>query len=107
MHNGDNMDIVKEIETQVKRQSQETLVMATGTAEFKQQMVQMVRSGLQPVIETIARETSERSVQQAAANLAQSGGGGGDSRATMALVIGIVAILASAAAIVGSILKLF
>ncbi len=100
-------ELLKEIEGQVKRHSQEMLVMATGTPEFKQQVVQMVRSGLQPVIETIARETAERSVQQAADNLAQGGGRSGDSRATLALVVGIVAILVSAAAIVGSILKLF
>ncbi|MDQ5909535.1 MAG: Response regulatory protein [Pseudomonadota bacterium] len=99
-------ELLKEIEGQVKHHSQEMLVMATGSPEFKQQVVQMVRSGLQPVIETIARETAERSIQQAAANLAQNGGSG-DSRATLALVVGIVAILASAAAIVGSILKLF
>ena len=99
-------DLLKEIETQVSRQSQEALVMATSAPEFKQQLVQMVRSGIQPVIETIARETSERSVQQAAANLAQ-GGGPTESRATIALIVGIVAILVSGAAIVGSILKLF
>jgi CheY-like chemotaxis protein len=99
-------DLLKEIESQVHRQSQESLVMATSSPEFKHQLVQMVRSGIQPVIETIARETSERSVQQAAANLAQ-GGGPGESRATIALIVGIVAILVSGAAIVGSILKLF
>jgi len=100
-------ELLKEIEAQVRRHSQETLVMATGSPEFKQQVVQMVRSGIQPVIETIARETSERSIQQAAANLSAQGGGPAESRATLALVLGIVAILASAAAIVGSILKLF
>ncbi|HRX70508.1 MAG: response regulator [Candidatus Competibacteraceae bacterium] len=99
-------DLLKEIETQVSRQSQEALVMATSAPEFKQQLVQMVRSGIQPVIETIARETSERSVQQAAANLAQ-GGRPAESRATIALIVGIVAILVSGAAIIGSILKLF
>jgi CheY-like chemotaxis protein len=100
-------ELLKEIEAQVRRHSQETLVLATGSPEFKQQIVQMVRSGIQPVIETIARETSERSIQQAAANLSAQGGGPAESRATLALVLGIVAILASAAAIVGSILKLF
>jgi CheY-like chemotaxis protein len=99
-------ELLKEIETQVHRQSQEALVIATGSPEFKHQLVQMVRSGIQPVIETIARETSERSVQQATANLAQ-GGGPAESRATMALVVGIVAILTAGAAIVGSILKWF
>ncbi|MCP5196234.1 MAG: response regulator [Gammaproteobacteria bacterium] len=99
-------DLFKEIETQVSRQSQEALVMATGSQEFKQQLVQMVRSGIQPVIETIARETSERSVQQAMANLSQ-GGGPAESRATAALIMGIAAILVSAAAIVGAILNWF
>jgi CheY-like chemotaxis protein len=100
-------ELLKEIETQVRHHSQETLVMATGSPEFKQQIVQMVRSGIQPIIETISRETSERSIQQAAANFSAQGGGPAESRATLALVVGIVAILASAAAIVGSILKLF
>ena len=80
--------------------------MATGSPEFKQQLVQMVRSGIQPVIETIARETSERSIQQATANLSQ-GGGPAESRATVALIVGIIAILVSGAAIVGAILKWF
>lgn len=99
-------ELLKEIEAQVKRYSQETLVMSTNSPEFKQQVVQVVRSGIQPVIETIARETSERSIQQAVANLSQ-GGGPAESRATLALIVGVVAILASAAAIIGSILKLF
>ncbi|HRF42679.1 MAG TPA: response regulator [Candidatus Competibacteraceae bacterium] len=99
-------DLLKEIENQVSRQSQEALVMATGSPEFKQQLVQMVRSGIQPVIETIARETSERSIQQATANLSQ-GGGPAESRATVALIVGIIAILVSGAAIVGAILKWF
>ncbi len=99
-------ELLKETEDQVRRHSQETLVMATGSPEFKQQVIQMVRSGIQPVIETIARETSERSIQQAAANFSQDGGSA-QSRATLALVVGIVAILISSAAIVGSILKLF
>lgn len=99
-------ELLKETEDQVRRHSQETLVMATGSPEFKQQIIQMVRSGIQPIIETIARETSERSIQQAAANFSQ-GGGSTQSRATLALVVGIVAILVSSAAIVGSILKLF
>ncbi len=101
-------ELLKEIEVQAKRHSQETLIMATGSPEFKQQVVQMVRSGIQPVIETIARETSERAIQQASASLSQGGGGGpAEARANLALIVGIVAILASAAAIVGSILKLF
>ena len=100
-------ELLKEIEAQVKRHSQEALGLATGSPEFKQQVVQMVRAGIQPIIETIARETSERSIQQAAANLSAQGGSPAQSRATVALVVGIVAILASVGAIVGSILKLF
>ena len=100
-------ELLKETEDQVRRHSQEILVMATASPEFKQQVMQMVRSGIQPVIETIARETSERSIQQAAANLSAQGGGSAESRATLALVVGIIAILASVAAIVGPILKLF
>ena len=99
-------ELLGEIENQVRRQSQETLTMVTGTPEFKQQVVQMVRTGIQPVIETIARETAERAIQQAAANLTAQGGPA-ESRATLALIVGIVAALTSAAAIVGSILKLF
>jgi len=100
-------ELLKETEDQVRRHSQEILVMATASPEFKQQVMQMVRSGIQPVIETIARETSERSIQQAAANLSAQGGGSAESRATLALVVGIIAILASLAAIFGPILKLF
>jgi CheY-like chemotaxis protein len=99
-------DLLKEIESQVSRQSQEALVMATSSPEFKQQLVQMVRSGMQPVIETIARETSERSIQQTTANLSQSSGPA-ESRATVALIAGIVAIIVSGTAIVGAILKWF
>lgn len=99
-------DLLKEVEAQVKRHSQEALALATSAPEFKQQVVQMVRSGIQPVIETVARETAERTIQQSSDSLSQ-GGGSGDSRATLALIMGIVAIVASAAAIVGSILKLF
>jgi len=99
-------ELLKETEDQVRRHSQEILVMATASPEFKQQVMQMVRSGIQPIIETIARETAERSIQQAAANFSQ-GGGPTQSRATLALVVGIYSILVSSAAIVGSILKLF
>ena len=92
-------ELLKEIETQVRQQSQETITMTTGSPEFKQQIVQMVRSGIQPVIETIARETAERSVQQAGAS---TGGG-----SNLGLIVGIIALLTAAAALVGSILKLF
>lgn len=100
-------ELLKDIETQVKHQTQEAVVMATGTPEFKQQVIQMVRGGIQPVIETIAREAADRSIQQAMANLATQGGVPGQSRATAALVVGVIALLAAGAAIVGSILKLF
>ena len=93
-------ELLKEIETQVRQQSQETITMATGSPEFKQQIVQMVRSGIQPVIETIARETAERSIQQASAN---QGSGGSN----LGLIVGIIALLTAVAALVGSILKLF
>jgi len=99
-------ELLKEIEAQVQRQTHEAIGMATGTPDFKQQIIQMVRGGIQPVIETIAREAADRSVNQAAANLAE-GGGGGQSRATAALVIGIIAILAAVVAIVGPMFKLF
>ena len=62
-------ELLKDIETQVKHQTQEAVVMATGTPEFKQQVIQMVRGGIQPVIETIAREAADRSIQQAMACL--------------------------------------
>lgn len=94
-------ELLKEIETQVRQQSQETITMTTGSPEFKQQIVQMVRSGIQPVIETIARETAERSVQQSSV----SAGAGAGSNA--GLIVGIIALLTAAAALVGSILKLF
>ena len=98
-------ELLKEIEAQVQRQTHEAIGMATGTPDFKQQIIQMVRGGIQPVIETIAREAADRSVNQATANLAE--GGGGQSRATAALVIGIIAILVGAVAIVGPMFKLF
>lgn len=98
-------ELLKEIEAQVQRQTHEAIGMATGTPDFKQQIIQMVRGGIQPVIETIAREAADRSVNQAAANLAE--GGGGQSRATAALVIGIIAIVVGAIAIVGPMFKLF
>jgi CheY-like chemotaxis protein len=100
-------ELLKDIEVQVKRQTQEAMVMATSAPEFKQQIIQMVRGGIQPVIETIAREAADRSVQQAMANLATQGGVPGQSRTTAALVIGVIALLAAGAAIVGPILKLF
>lgn len=100
-------ELLKEIESQVQRQSQEALTMATSAPEFKQQIIQMVRGGIQPVIETIAREAADRSVSQATANLAAQGGGAGQSRATTALIVAFIAILVAAFAIGGSLLKLF
>ncbi|TVR65837.1 MAG: response regulator, partial [Candidatus Competibacteraceae bacterium] len=93
-------DLLQQIETQIDQKSRETLTFVTSTPEFKQQILQMVRTGIQPVVETIARETAERSVQQAAANFSE-GGGAGDSRVTLALVVGIVALLGAAAALLG------
>ena len=91
-------ELLKEIEEQISRQSHETLGMLTGAPEFKQQIIQTVRSGIQPVIETIARDTANRSIQQATAELAaQSGGGSG--KATAALVMAIIAVLGSLAAL--------
>lgn len=101
-------DLQKQIEEQVSRQSQEMLGVITSAPEFKQQIIQMVRSGMQPVIETIARETAERSVQKATADLtAQAGGESSSSRATLALVLAIVAMLGSVVALLGYVLKLF
>ena len=91
-------ELLKEIEEQISRQSHATLGMLTGAPEFKQQIIQTVRSGIQPVIETIARDAANKSVQQATAELAaQSGGGSG--KATAALVMAIIAVLGSLAAL--------
>ena len=100
-------ELLKEIEIQVQRQTHEAIGLATGAPDFKQQIIQMVRGGIQPVIETIARETADRSVSQATANLAAQGGGSGQSRATAALVVGFIALLVAAVAVVGPIFKLF
>ena len=100
-------ELLKQIDEQVGNKTRETLGMITGTPEFKQQIIQVVRSGIQPVIETIARETAERTVQQSSANLAAQGGGSAASRATLALVLALVAVLGSAAALLGYVLKLF
>ncbi len=100
-------ELMKQIEEQVSHKSRETLVMITGTAEFKQQIIQMVRSGIQPVIETIARETAERAVHQASTNLVAQAGGSAGSRATLALMLALVAVLASGAALLGYVFKLF
>jgi len=99
-------ELLGQIEEQVGKKSRETLVMMTGTPEFKQQIIQIVRSGIQPVIETIARETAERSVQQASANLATQAGGQAASRATLALILALVAVLGSAVAL-GRLFNLF
>jgi hypothetical protein len=92
-------ELLKHIEEQVGNKSRETLVMITGTPEFKQQVVQMVRSGIQPVIETIARETADRSVQQASASLATQAGGPAASRANLALILAVVAALGAVVAL--------
>ncbi|MDG4556564.1 MAG: response regulator [Candidatus Contendobacter sp.] len=100
-------ELLKQIDEQVGNKTRETLGMITGTPEFRQQIIQVVRSGIQPVIETIARETAERTVQQTSANLTAQGGGSAASRATLALVLALVAILGSATALLGYVLKLF
>jgi len=99
-------ELLGQIEEQIGKKSRETLVMITGSPEFKQQIIQIVRSGIQPVIETIARETAERTVQQASANLASQAGGQATSRATLALVLAVIAVLGSAVAL-GRIFNLF
>ncbi len=100
-------ELLKEIEARVDRHSKETLTLAIDSQDFKQQIIQMVRGGIQPVIETIARETSERAVRQATANLSTETGGSSTNRGTVAMVISIVALLGAAAALIGSMLKLF
>lgn len=100
-------ELLKEIEARVDRHSKETLTLAIDSQDFKQQIIQMVRGGIQPVIETIARETSERAVRQATANLSTETGGSSTTRGTLAMVISIVALLGAAAALIGSVLKLF
>ena len=65
-------ELLKELETQIDQQSKANLTLLTANPEFKQQLVQTVRSGIQPVIETIARETAERAILQAGANLGAS-----------------------------------
>ncbi len=100
-------ELLKEIEARVDRHSQETLTLAIGSQDFKQQIIQMVRGGIQPVIETIARETSERVVRQATVNLSAEAGGSSTTRVTVAMVISIVALLGAATALLGSAFKLF
>jgi len=100
-------ELLKQIDEQVGNKTREILGTVTGTPEFKQQIIQVVRAGIQPVIETIARETADRTVQQASTNLAAQAGGPAASRATLALVVAIVAALGAATALLGHILKLF
>ncbi len=99
-------ELLQQIETRIDQKSRETLMFVTSTPEFKQQTLQMVRSGIQPVIETIARETAERSIQQNAANFTAQGGPA-ESRANLALIVGIVALLGAAVALLGYVFKLF
>ena len=100
-------ELLKEIEDRVDRHSKETLTLAIDNQEFKQQIIQMVRGGIQPVIETIAREASERAVRQATANLSAETGGSSGNRGAVAMAISIVALLGAAIALLGSALKLF
>jgi len=100
-------ELLKQIDDQVSSKTREILGTVTGTPEFKQQIIQVVRAGIQPVIETIARETADRTVQQASTNLAAQADGPAASRATLALVVAIVAVLGAATALLGHILKWF
>ena len=99
-------ELYKEIETQISQKSKDALELFTGSPEFKQQIVQMVRPGIQPVIEAIARETSERSIQQASADFAADASGSGKGGG-LALTVGIVALLCAVGALLGQIFKLF
>lgn len=90
-------ELLKEIDQRMGQKTHETLGMLTEAPEFKQQILQMVRSGIQPVIETIARETAERAVQQAEMRLAAQAGPAW--RSTLALALGVVALLGSAIAL--------
>ncbi|MBK7543925.1 MAG: response regulator [Candidatus Competibacteraceae bacterium] len=100
-------ELLKELETQIDQQRKANLTLLTANPEFKQQLVQTVRSGIQPVIETIARETAERAILQAGANLGASAESSLASRVTLALTLGIVALVGSAAALLGYVFKLF
>lgn len=100
-------ELLKEIEVQAQQHSKETVTLFTGTPEFKQQIVQMVRSNIQPLIESVARETSERSIQQVIADRTLDTDGSGAKQGGLALTVGIIALLVGAAALIGSILKLF
>ncbi|HRE54997.1 MAG TPA: response regulator [Candidatus Competibacter sp.] len=97
-------ELFKEIETQIDQQSKANLTLMTSSPEFKQQIIQSVRSGLQPVIETIAREAAERSIAQAGSGASESGLA---SRVSLALTLGVIALLGSAAALLGYVFKLF
>lgn len=99
-------ELYKDIETQISQKSKDALELFTGSPEFKQQIVQMVRPGIQPVIEAIARETSERSIQQASADFAADASGSGKGGG-LALTVGIVALLCAVGALLGQIFKLF
>ena len=101
-------ELIQEIESRVARHSQEILTLAMGGQDFKQQILQMVRSGMQPIIETIAREASERTVRQATDDIvAEAAGGTSSTRGNMAMIISIIALLGAAAALLGPIFKLF
>lgn len=97
-------ELLKEIETQVGRQAREApLGMLTGSAEFTAGWSKIVRSGIQPVIETIARETAERIVQQRPASspvptAPRPRGHPGAGR-------GLIALLGAGAVIVGAVLN--
>ena len=100
-------ELVQHIEEQVNRQIKENLILITTGQDFKQQITQMVRTGIQPVVEGSAQQAAERAVQQSAPALIAQAGGPALSRANLALALSMVAVLAAVAALAGSILKLF
>ncbi len=96
-------EVVSEIESQVDKKTREMMGLYTDTPEFKRHVIQMVRSGIQPIIETIAHEAADKSVQSAVDDLkpeAASGSG-------VALAVGGVALLLSLIALANAFLKFF
>ena len=90
-------ELLKDIEQRMGQKTHESLGMIIESPEFKQQILNLVRSGIQPVIETIARETAERAVQQAEMRLASQAGPAW--RSSAALVIAVVALLGTLTAL--------
>lgn len=96
-------ELLKELEGRIEQQTKANLATLTATPEFKQQILQSVRSGIQPMIETVARETAERSLPSAGVET----DGALAKRASLALALGAIALLVSAAALLGYLFKLF